>query len=277
MNRQESKRLKVNIIFIIIFILFVFSFSSLKYFLGSNRDTNSNKINESGVFLKKLNDTASKIYNFFPQMGVYFSSRNSLVKERDLLKIEIENQKEKIVELSESQRGSLEQDASLASSSNVIDIGNKNTISAKPIFKDFTSIYDTLLLDKGFVDGVEKGDKVFLYPNLAVGEIESIDRNTSLLKLFSKNENKVEVLMKNEKENTILDIYGIGSGDFYAELPESMEISPETILYLLSDDRKAVGIVSRVEKREASFFQDVLIKGYYNTRTSHTFYILTKD
>jgi phage repressor protein C with HTH and peptisase S24 domain len=157
-----------------------------------------------------------------------------------------------------------------------------------------------------------------------IGQIESINSNTSLLSLYSKDKNKIEAVLKASRDdsvvskpqtgvgstststsidnssstlsfssstifnsnndirisatsrNIIIDIYGNGSGDFFVSLPDNIRVSTGTIIYLASDESKALGEVVKVENEEASFYQKVFIKGYYNTRINDNYYIIHK-
>jgi cell shape-determining protein MreC len=265
MKKEGMKRLKINILFIFLFILFIFLFPALR--INFLKETTSDTKAPTS-FLSFIHKSTESIYNIFPSIKNYFVTKNSLLLEIEILREEIQNQKEIIL--------SLHTEEKLNYNSSTTKVSDTNIISANKIFKDFTSMYDTIILDKGFIDGIEKGDEVFLYPDLAIGQIESINRNTSILKLYSKSKNKVEGIVKSGEKDIIIDIYGMGSGDFYAEIPESINISTGTIVYLSSNKNKTLGEIVRAEKREASFFQDLLIRGYYNTRLQETYFI-SKD
>ena len=307
----KKKYYKTNIIFIIVFIIFLISFSSIKSWFNHSVSKDENVMNTPNSFLYSIDKTANSFTGFFSGIKKYFVSRRSLEVEIEYLKSQIQKE----------QYGSLV-DSSTTSTNNVVL--KNGPIIAKKIFSDFTSIYDTVLLNKGFLNGVEKGDMVFIYPNKLIGQIESINSNTSLMSLYSRNKNKIEAVLKASRDdsvlsrpqtgvgstststfidnssstlsfssstifnsnndirisatsrNIIIDIYGNGSGDFFVSLPDNIKVSTGTVIYLASDESKALGEVVKVENEEASFYQKIFIRGYYNTRINNDYYIVHK-
>ncbi len=307
---MKNNYLKTNFFFIIFFVIFLISFPTIKSWSNDNRSKEENSVSIPNSFLAGVDDTSDSFTGFFGNLRYYFISRKYLQDEVDNLKNQI--QKGEYLSL-------------LISTSTSENLINKNSpIPAKKLFADFTSIYDTVLLNKGFLDGVEEGDLVFLFPDRLVGQIENINSNTSLLSLYSRDKNKLEGVMKVTKgdasisinpiqiattsssssvldntsssstlpenpnptfkiqnsfsggHNIIVDIYGRGGGDFSASLPDNIKVATGTIIYLASDESKALGEVVKVESEEASFYQTIFIRGYYNTRTNDNYYIISK-
>ena len=318
MQTKEKKYFRNNLIFILIFIFFFLSFSKIKIFFKSSNQDKSTPEN----FLSSINNGIENSFDFFSDIGGYFSSKKALQNQIEDLKNQLETQKYySIIDSSTSLESLSTSTASTSSNLNPIS-KNKNILEkdlpvvAKKIFSDFTSIYDTILLDKGFSSGVEKDDIVFLYPNRIIGQIDSINPNTSLLTLYSKDKNKIEGVVKvvknnsktnfsdlknkipsssasssfsstssisleeNSKQknesNVLIDLFGHGGGDFIATLPNNLEVSTGTVIYLSSDESKAIGEVVKVEKQDASFYDIILIRGYYNSRLNNNYYIMDK-
>ncbi|MEI6352925.1 MAG: rod shape-determining protein MreC [Candidatus Nomurabacteria bacterium] len=303
---------KVNFIFIGLFLIFLIFFPAIKSSFNDSGSKEENQMNMPNSFLSSVNNSSNAFTGFFVGIKDYFVSKKDL--ENQILDLKSQIQKS--------------QYNSLLTSSVVSDksLSKDGPVLAKKVFSDFTSIYDTVILNKGFLNGVEKGDIVFLYPNQLLGQIESINSNTSILSLYSKDKNKLEAVLKAKKSNDvisidqsqsttsssseeiistssspffssssvfnpnpnfkikndsggsniIIDIYGNGSGDFTASLPDNIKVATGTIIYLSSDESKALGEVVKVENQEASFFQNIFIRGYYNTRTNDDYYIMHK-
>ena len=306
----KKKYYKANIIFVIAFIIFLISFPVIKSSFNYSVSKDENVMNTPNAFLSEVGKSSNSFTGFFSGIKKYFISRQDLEDQIEDLKSQIQKQ----------QYASLVTYPTNASGT----ILKNNPVIAKKIFSDFTSIYDTVLINRGFLDGVEKGDIVFLYPNKLIGQIESINSNTSLLSLYSKDGNRIEAVLKASKDdsvtsksqisiegsstassannssstlsfssstifnsnndikisanshNIIIDIYGNGSGDFFVSLPDNIKVSTGTVIYLASDESKALGEVVKVENEEASFYQKIFIKGYYNTRTNDDYYIIHK-
>lgn len=316
MQTKEKKYFRDNFILILIFILFFISFSRIKsFFNSSNQDKNTPE-----SFLYSINNGIEGSLNFFSGIGDYFSSKKALLNQIADLQSQLDRQKYYSIIDSSASLDSLSSNPSSTISTSInTSAKSKNILNkdlpvvAKKIFSDFTSIYDTVLLDKGFSSGVEKGDIVFLYPNLLIGQVDSINSNTSLVSLYSKDKNKIEGVMKVVKNNSksnfidskneiptstlssassslisienqsqknqsniLVDLRGNGGGDFIATLPNNLEVSVGTIIYLSSDESKAIGEVVKVEIQEATFYETIFIKGYYNTRLNDNYYIMHK-
>lgn len=319
MQTKEKKYFRNNLILILIFIFFFLSFSRIKSFFNSS--TQDKNVPES--FLSSINNGIENSFGFFSGIGGYFSSKTALQNQVADLKNQLEAQKYySIINSSNSLDSSSTSTSpafsnSLSKSKNILD--KDLPVVAKKIFSDFTSIYETVLLDKGFASGVEKGDIVFLYPNQIIGQIDNINPNTSLMTLYSKDKNKIEGVMKVIKNNSktnfadlknqnsasftassslstsssslisietnskqknessvLIDLFGNGGGDFIATLPNNLEVATGTIIYLSNDESKALGEVVKVETQDASFYETILIKGYYNSRLNDSYYIMHK-
>ena len=312
MQSKEKKYFRNNLIFILIFIFFFLSFPKIKSFFNSS----TQEKNTSESFLFSINNGIGGTFNFFSSIGDYFSFKKTLMNRV----VELENQLEaqKYYSIIDSSNSVEPMSSSSSPVPNTLSksksILNKDLpVVAKKIFSDFISIYDTVLLDKGFSSGVEKGDIVFLYPNLVIGQIDTINPNTSLMTLYSKNKNKIEGIIKVVKNNSktnfadiknqisssststnpslppiqinpkqknesnvLIDLVGNGGGDFIATLPNNLEVATGTVIYLSSDESKALGEVVKVETEETSFYETILIRGYYNSRLNDSYYIMHK-
>ncbi len=321
MQFKEKKYFRNNLILILIFIFFFLSFSKIKFFFNSFTEVQHRNI--PGFFLSSINSTINNSSMFFYNIRMYFVSKKSLLNRIANLEDQLEIQKyNSIINFSSIDSHSISGDIDFISKNK--NILNKDLpIPTKKIFSDFTSIYDTVLLDKGFSSGVEKGDIVFLYPNFIIGQIDNVNPNSSLLSLYSRDKNKIEGIIKvsknnsktnftdlknqsssstgispdsisqsssstplvpieiipnkkNNKSSVLINLFGDGGGDFVATLPNNLEVATGTIIYLSSDESKALGEVVKVEITESSFYQNILVRGYYNTRLNDTYYIMHK-
>lgn len=303
MNLRTKKKFQYNILFIIIYLVFLFSFPFIRGYFNSNNI----KVPAPETVLVAANSSTNFVSRVFYNFIGYFSNKKYLLNEITRLENELQTEKNK----------------------NIFGENNfsQDKIIAKKIFTDFTNIYQTILLDKGRGDGVVEGGIVFLYPNKAVGLIDSLSEKTSLVSLFSKDKNQVEgvilskdfnekAAIKNLEEETfststastsvtastsnsnptsslsflsninidvsvpinssnrlLIDFVGHGSGDFVAKIPENIKISTGTLVYLARDESKILGEIVKIEKQDAAFYQILFVKGYYNTRENGDYYI----
>ncbi len=287
---NRKKFFKLNFFYIIFYIIFLFIFPSLKKYL----DGDILSINKSAKILNLANKSTNLALYSFNNVIEYFYSRKYLLSEMDKLKLELEQAKNRhILDLNQENN-------------------NKQIIVAKKIFTDFTNIYDNLLINKGSDDGVLEGDIVFTYENNLIGKVYKVNKNSSLVILFSKDKEKVEGIIKavknnntvslkealdfdkneieinsssskaitdleknkNSIEDILIDVIGYGGGDFISFIPGNLEVSVGDRIYYALDDKKYIGEVVSIEKQDASFYKVLLIRGYYNSRLNNDYYIL---
>lgn len=289
MNLKRKGKLKQNLIFIIVYIISFISFFYLQNYYDK----------QNIVSLESGNITTSNIKSEGIVLS-YFSNKREMSLEIDKLKKELELEKLRYLDLKnyifEIDKDWKEEEKDL------------KIISAKKIFTDYTTIYSTALLNKGIRDGVSEGDLVFLYPDKAIGIISRVKNKTSQVSMFSKDKNKIEGILKikieenllKELENIenieeienqlttssfaikssdqiIVDLYGYGGGDFIMTIPKNIEVETGMDIYMANYEDKVLGSIVKIEKPEASYYQVVLIKGYYNTRENHIYYILKNN
>ena len=292
----------LNLFLIIIFLIYVFSFYSLKTSFKKNLKEVRSDFPENFLFF--TSDTKNNFTNFFANIANYFLQKKYFNQKIVILEEEIERQREIILKnkISEDENDSLNnlEIKSLSENENPTSstllnkkkIKNKiqyqNLISTKRIFDGFLNLYDVILINKGFIDEVEVGDLVFIYPNKIIGQIFQINKNNSLVSLFSKEDTEFEGILKvfkNTKEvnkdlefqNILVDVIGIGNGDFKIEIPSNLNVEIGTKVYLAKDDTKEIGKVLEVKNKDKISNKEILVEGYYNSRINEKYYILLKN
>jgi len=253
---MQKLNLKINIFILIIFIIYFFSFPHFKTSIAKFSNPFFAKINFQNIFV-------TKSYLNFQN---YFSGLENLALRNKSLEQDLEDRESEIMNLKENfKENSL--------TINNVSLGT-NFVEAKILNQDYFKIYESVILNKGFVDGVSKGDEVYLYPNYFLGNIERIENDKSIFSLASGHKKLLKgVLKDNSQNNLVIDLLGLGGGDFAFEIPESILISTGTLIYLYKDPSKLIGEIIGLEKLETSLYQKVLVRGYYNLATSGRYYI----
>lgn len=308
MNYKEKKKFGWNIFFILSYIVFLLIFPLWRnYFMRNNIE-----ISAPERVLMAADNSTNFVSSLFSNLGSYFFDKKILLSKIEDLEKDLEQERNKNVLFTRE-----------ISATSTTDI-----LPAKKIFSDFTTIYDTALLDKGARDGVEEKDLVFVYPNKVIGTIDRVYEKTSRTSLFSRDKSKIEGVLKIENvgdtafepeeitistsseivstsstssnystsssslnlneitqniepsnvtkkssSQIVIDIYGYGGGDYIARIPKNIQTSSGTEIFLASDEDYLLGTIVKITKPEASFYQILLIEGYYNTRSNDTFYI----
>lgn len=140
-----------------------------------------------------------------------------------------------------------------------------------------TSVVTLFSKNKEKVEGVIKAE----YGKDTLDNLTQIKILENTLKQATSSENNEAEIKSssnlskksNEAESILIDIYGYGGGDFMAEIPGNIKVEVGSQVYLAEDESKLLGEVVKVEKKDASYYQRLLIRGYYNTRINNTYYI----
>ncbi len=240
----------------IIFILVVFDFFHIREFLKSN------------VY-----------YHFTPILaqssdsGLKFSKTLNLILNLPSLRDDIEKDKEKIFDLEaqnarlknlEKENQKLRQMLDLPFAENV-----KKTI-ADVISKDFKA-QEWLLINKGFSDGISKGDVVITAQNTLVGFIYKVNSHSAYVRLTTSEDNVFRVALA-DKEDIIAVAKGSHGNSIEVEYVDSLiDINVGDIFLYDNTDNKeiflkkpAVGVVQDVIVPQDKLSKNVQLTPLYN-------------
>lgn len=143
-----------------------------------------------------------------------------------------------------------------------------------PLMEDVTSIYSTILLSKGYKDGVEEGGVVYVRGMQPVCTIVEVYDTTSLCELFSKGKKITEAVTASG--TILLSLSGIGGGSFVAEVPKATPVSLGDEIYLRSNQDLKLGSIVSIKEDEQSTGMKLYVRGTYNPVTSSIFYMNTR-
>jgi len=214
------------------------------------------------------------IFNEYSNFKNYFISNNFLTLKIDNLKKDLIEKDFEIFKLRES----------LNISANSLGQSLKKILIVNELERNYFEIYESILLDKGFRDGVKKNDEVFIAPNYYLGKIGRIERESSLLFLAGGNGNKIEGVLKVNSQNInissdqslVVDLSSLGGTDFYFEIPKEFNLSIPSLIYLKSDETKIIGNIIKIVEVENSLYNKVYVQGFYNPNLNQQFYINIK-
>ncbi len=150
-------------------------------------------------------------------VGGYFSSKKSLTKENENLKITLSEKDAQILNFSvlEAENTSLKEILGRKGE-------NKNLFLAAILEKPNQSPYDTLLIDAGSNHGLKVGNLVLALGNVPVGRIAEVYSDSAKVVLFSSSGEKTQVMVK---EGTSVELIGRGGGNFEMILPRDFAIA----------------------------------------------------
>lgn len=132
------------------------------------------------------------------------------------------------------------------------------TILAKPS----QSLYDTLIVDVGSIQGIKIGQKVFVQGNVLIGQIFEVYDRTSKVKLYSSPGEKTDALVTGK------DIYvqaiGRGGQNFEITLPQDFVINIGDQVLFPNIGLQVLGVVEEVISDPRDPLKKILLRSPIN-------------
>ncbi len=187
-----------------------------------------------------------------------FTSKKDLIKQNEILKARISENEVGIkkFELLEKENNELKEIF-------LRSVGDRNII-ATILSKPNQSPYGTLIIDVGSDDGVSPDDLVFAHGNVAIGEIESVDKKNSRVILFSAPGYISQVTL--EDTGRYFNARGRGAGDFEINFPRDLDVEDGQIFLYPSIHNYVVGVVERVIFDPRDSYKKVLFRSAANVQ-----------
>ncbi len=205
---QRNKFLKITICVIFLFFLFYFRsgvFQSFSYV--------------SQIIFRPVFSLGNTISSKFSNIGSYFSFKNSLYLRNEDLKSKLNEN-----ELRMANYNILLAENEVLKEILGRNIENKSFLLSAILSKPNKSIYDTLVIDIGILQGVRIGDLVFALGDIPIGRISETFPNSSKVVLFSSPREKTQVIIN----DSFLEIIGRGGGNFEIILPRDFKLEKGT-------------------------------------------------
>jgi len=198
---QRNKIFKIVLGIVVLIILFYFRlsiFNGLSYI--------------SQGFFRPILIVGQNVGEKLKNTSSYFVSKNSLSLENQNLKNQI----------AESTADRANYDSVVAENISLKEILSRKNEKAKMVLaailaKPNQSVYDTLVLDVGTVQGIKTGNKVFALGNIPIGRVDSVYENSSKVVLFSNAGEKTQAIISGK--NIFMELVGRGGGNFEIILP----------------------------------------------------------
>lgn len=244
-NRKVVKKFSKPVLIAVFFLIFIFILNF------SNPFVFSGLIHEMGAPFWWFGGV---IRNLVFDIFSHFRFKQNLISENKFLQEENLILKSKLLNFNSVQNENIRLNEILNRNK------NRNIVLGYVISWPPSSPYDTLVIDIGKNDKIEKKDKVF-FESVAVGEIYEVFENTSLVFLFSTSGAKMEALL-NEKTPVIAE--GVGGGNFQIRLPKDIEVKEKDIINLANADKNILGIVEYIKTKPSDAFQEIFLRSPFN-------------
>ncbi|MEZ4103527.1 MAG: rod shape-determining protein MreC [Candidatus Paceibacterota bacterium] len=185
-----------------------------------------------------------------------FTSKKDLIRQNEILKNRLNESEIKLLQASllEKENESLKE-IFLRST-------GENNIIATILAKPNQSLYGTLIIDVGEEDGVKIDDLVFALGNVVIGEIESVDKNSSKVILYSSPGYISQVTLENT--GRYFNAKGRGAGDFEIQFPRELDVEVGQIFLYPSINNYLVGVVENVLFDPRDSYKKVLFRSAAN-------------
>lgn len=208
---------------------------------------------------------AKGIAQLMPEnITTYFGSRSRLLHENKNLLLEVER-----LENENALLQSVTREQALLTGTQTSN--RPAPLVLYPIAQDVTKLYSTLLLSKGYRDGMTKGELVYVRGRQPVCDIVEVYDKTSLCELFSRGGRMTEGVTSSS--SVTLTLSGEGGGNFIAEVPKGTVVQIGEEVYLRSDPSFRLGTVVTIKEDEQSTGAKLYVRGAYNPVTSSVFYL----
>lgn len=198
----------------------------------------------------------------FRSFDTTFTSKASLARENQSLALLVERLEN---ELALRDGNSREVDTAVAS----VSSSSEPILVMYPLMRDMTTVYSSVLLSKGFRDGVVEGSLVFVRGRHAVCFISDVYVSTSLCTLFTAHQENTEGVIG----SSTVFLSGNGGSSYTASVSQGEGVNVGDIVYLKENPLYTLGEVVRVDKDMQAAFWKVYVKSGYNPITSHAFYM----
>ncbi len=255
-SRRSSYR--NTILLFIAFVLFI-------YFWQPIRSTLYPIVEPVIRIYSETKGVASSPFEFF---STYFSTRSELSTRNNDLEISIERLENQIAGKDALLR---EHEALAGVQSNVADT---SVIVMYPIMEDITKLYSTIILSKGYKDGIEIGGLVYIRGMQPVCEIIEVYDRTSLCELLSKGNKMTEGVTASGSITLLLE--GNGGGSYVGNIVKGSLVYLGEQVYLRSNQSFTLGTIVQVQEDDQDTGAKVYIRGAYNPVSSSIFYMNTR-
>lgn len=145
-------------------------------------------------------------------------------------------------------------------------VQNKNFIFAKVFQKDF--FLDSILIDKGALEGIKEEDYVFTPENVFLGKVSEVFDHFSRVTLVTKKNFEIDLKVGGK------EIFGKGKGKGnqkltgeFLEEKEKIEIGDKIVtagLSSFSPENLLIGEITKKHQRETSPYLEVEIQPYFS-------------
>ena len=201
-------------------------------------------------------------------LSTYFSTRGELATRNSDLEISVERLENQLAE----KEGLIREYEALIGG---VATGTPSSVIVMyPVMEDVTKLYSTIILSKGYREGIEVGGLVHVRGVQAVCEIIEVYDKTSLCELLSKGNKMTEGVTASS--SITLSLEGNGGGNYIGTTVKGSLVYVGEQVYLRSNPMYTLGTIVKVQEDDQDTGAKVYIRGAYNPVNSSIFYLNTR-
>lgn len=150
---------------------------------------------------------------------------------------------------------------------NFLKTKNFNSIGVEVIGKNIDPTESTLIVNRGFKDGIREGSPVIIGDGILIGKIAKVEEKISVVRLLDDNQSKIAATVVNYEKSIGLVEGGYGISVQMNFIPQSESINMGDIVVTSGLEEKMprgllIGAVQAVEKEAHQPFQKAVIKPF---------------
>jgi cell shape-determining protein MreC len=132
----------------------------------------------------------------------------------------------------------------------------RDLVFANILHKTGLTLYGTFTLDVGSSSGIKLGNKVYSEGDLLLGYIAEVTDRSSVVKLYSAPDEKVEIIIGSS--NLYLEALGRGGNHYEVHLPREIEVVPGDVFVAPGSSLVLVAVVEDLIFDSRDPFQTIL-------------------
>lgn len=205
--------------------------------------------------------------SIFPDFfRIYTTSHATFIAQQKELEAKIEDLENLVAE----QDSKLREESLISSIQGTTSSIRVSPIILYPLMQDITKMYSTILLSKGYKDGITIGSTVYIRGNQAVCTIKEVFAASSLCLLLTS----AGVITEGVTSSSSITLSLVGrGGHFIANVLRDTPISVGEIVYVRNNPNTTIGVVKEIVHNNQDTSWRVFVEGAYNPVTSSIFYV----
>jgi cell shape-determining protein MreC len=244
-DKKSKRKYLYLLVFLIVLVVIIFYFSTSIF--------NKSSLASHAIFRPVL-ILGDRLGERFASLEFYFASKNSLQKDNDEMKRQLEETKAQMANY----------DSVVAENNTFKEIlgrkGTKEIVVAGILSKPNQSPYDTFIIDAGSANGIKLGKTVFAGGDVPLGRVGEVFANSAKVVMFSSPGERTQVAVG----TIFLELLGRGGGNFEMIVPRDFTIQNGDQAILPGVNAYLVGVVRTIISDPRDAFKKALLASPVN-------------